>query len=127
MVSHLLRYFLNEEEAFWVLCSIIESKLPLDYYSSLIGVLVDQKVFERLLKDNKPHLHSYLNSIGIDISLVSLQWFICLFSYNLQPDISDCIWDIFFVKGSKAIFKAGISLFSLFEKNLMKAKSFSNF
>ena len=35
---------LDEEQAFWVLCQIIEELLPLDYFSNLIGVLVDQKV-----------------------------------------------------------------------------------
>jgi hypothetical protein len=32
---------LEEEEAFWVLVQIIECYLPMDHYSSLIGVLVD--------------------------------------------------------------------------------------
>jgi hypothetical protein len=32
---------LKEEEAFWVLTTIIEDILPLDNFSNLIGVLVD--------------------------------------------------------------------------------------
>ena len=35
---------MKEEEAFWVLNQIIEKYLPLDYYSNMVGVLVDQKV-----------------------------------------------------------------------------------
>jgi len=42
---------LEEEEAFWVLTQIIEEKLPLDNYSNLIGVLVDQRVLQRLMDD----------------------------------------------------------------------------
>jgi hypothetical protein len=36
---------MNEEEAFWTLCMILETILPVDYYSNMIGVLIDQKIF----------------------------------------------------------------------------------
>ena len=35
---------MKEEEAFWTMAQIVERYLPLDYYSNMIGVLVDQKV-----------------------------------------------------------------------------------
>ena len=31
----------KEEEAFWTLCQLIECILPMDYYSNLLGVLID--------------------------------------------------------------------------------------
>ena len=37
---------MSEEEAFWTLNQIIEKYLPLDYYSNMVGVLVDQKVLQ---------------------------------------------------------------------------------
>lgn len=40
IVGRLLR-FMDEEEAFWTLTMIIETILPLDYYSNMIGVLID--------------------------------------------------------------------------------------
>ena len=36
---------MHEEEAFWCICAIIEVILPIDYYSNLLGVAVDLKVF----------------------------------------------------------------------------------
>ena len=41
IIGHLMRY-LSEEETFWVFCLLIESILPIDYYSSMIGALVPQ-------------------------------------------------------------------------------------
>ena len=41
IVGRLLQ-FMNEEEAFWTLTMIIETILPIDYYSNMVGVLVDQ-------------------------------------------------------------------------------------
>jgi len=34
---------LDEEQAFWVLCQLIESILPPDYFTMMTGVIVDQK------------------------------------------------------------------------------------
>jgi hypothetical protein len=33
--------FMDEEEAFWTLAMIIETILPVDYYSNMVGVLID--------------------------------------------------------------------------------------
>lgn len=123
IVAHLLRY-LQEEEAFWVLCCLLETILPIDYYSSMIGIMIDQKVFSSLVKAIDPQLCNYLKQINLDPSLVSLQWFICLFSNNLQPDVSDIIWDYLFLSRSKTLFKAGIAIMLLIEKNLLKCSEF---
>jgi len=40
IVGRLLR-FMKEEEAFWTLAMIVETSLPLDYYSNMVGVLID--------------------------------------------------------------------------------------
>jgi hypothetical protein len=40
VVGNLLKY-LNEEESFWVFVSITENILPIDYYSDMLGILVD--------------------------------------------------------------------------------------
>jgi hypothetical protein len=36
-----LLLFMEEEEAFWTLANIIETILPIDYYSNMVGVLID--------------------------------------------------------------------------------------
>jgi len=90
----------------------------------MIGVLIDQKLFSKLIKTTMPALWSHLKKMNLDPSLVSLQWFICLFSYNLKPEVSDQIWDQLFLFGSKILFKAGLSMFTLIEKNILKCKEF---
>ena len=123
VAANLLRY-LKEEEAFWTLCCIIESVLPVDYYSAMIGVLVDQKLFNKMLKVLMPALHGHFKSLALDASLVSLQWFICLFSYNLQHEVSDAIWDNLFLRGSKILFKGALAIVSMIEKNLLRCQEF---
>jgi hypothetical protein len=31
----------DEEEAFWIFTMMVESILPIDYYSNMVGVLID--------------------------------------------------------------------------------------
>jgi len=123
ITAHLLSY-LSEEEAFWTLCCLIESILPLDYYSGMIGVLVDQKLFAKLIKTVMPSFWNHLKKLTLDPSLISLQWFICLFSYNLKNEVTDRIWDHLFLCGSKILFRAGLSIISLVEKSFLKCKEF---
>ena len=40
IVGLLLKH-LNEEQSFWVFTHICENLLPLDYYSGMIGIMVD--------------------------------------------------------------------------------------
>ena len=40
IVGNLLKH-LNEQESFWIFTCICENILPLDYYSDMLGILVD--------------------------------------------------------------------------------------
>ena len=59
IVGNLLKH-LNEQESFWVFVSITENILPLDYYSDMLGILVDQKIFEELLIERYPKLVAHM-------------------------------------------------------------------
>jgi len=62
---------MNEEEAFWTTCMILETILPLDYYSNMIGVLIDQRVFYILLKKRIPEIVEHLDKLQFDPSLLA--------------------------------------------------------
>ncbi len=66
---------------------IIETIVPLDYYSNMVGALVDQNVFGDILALKHPELFRHLISIGFDPSLIAFQWFACFFSYNLPFEV----------------------------------------
>lgn len=86
VVAHLLRY-MNEEETFWILCTIIECILPLDYYTVMTGVLIDQKIMGKVMEILMPILWAHCKKICIDPAIVAFQWFICLYSCKLQLDV----------------------------------------
>jgi hypothetical protein len=83
----MLLLYTNEEEAFWITCSICEELLP-DYYSpSMIGAMVDQRIFEILVSKYLPDLHDHLQSVGVSIQLLSFPWFMTLYINYLPLEV----------------------------------------
>ena len=113
LAGMITRVIKNEEEAFWMLTQIIEVYLPLDYFSVMSGVLVDQKIFNFLLKTLIPKVAKHLKKIELDPSLFSVQWFVCMFSCSFDRDVVVRIWDIFFVEGSVFLFKVALGIIKL--------------
>jgi hypothetical protein len=66
--------WLEEEAAFWCLAQIVCSLLPCDYYTTMVGILIDQRVFADLLaselSEYKDHLLS-LGGTGFELPLMS--------------------------------------------------------
>lgn len=50
---------------------MVESMLPLDYYSNMVGVLIDQKIFYDIFKLKIPDLSEHLSGVGFDPSLLA--------------------------------------------------------
>jgi hypothetical protein len=49
---------------------IVESILPVDYYSNMVGVIIDQKILYDFFKLRIPELCDHLNESGYDKSLL---------------------------------------------------------
>ena len=53
--------------------------------------------------------------------LYATQWFMTIFSTNLPLELTLRIWDIFFIEGQKILFRIGLAIMKINEKELMKA------
>ena len=102
---------MNEEESFWCFVQMIEVIMPIDYYSNLIGVMVDIRVFKSLMKDALPKLTAHLEEFNFDIDLLLTKWLIYLFVNHLPLDAELAVWDLFMIKGISVVFRVAITLF----------------
>lgn len=55
----MLLLFLQEEDAFWLLVTIVDKLLPSDCYSkTMVGTHVDQLVLSHIIEMSMPKLHT---------------------------------------------------------------------
>jgi len=123
IAGRLLSFGFSEEQAFWMLAQILETYLPLDYFSVMTGVLTDQKVFHSLLKLHVPRVAKHLQQHSIDPSMYCVQWLVCIFAYTFRRDIVMRIWDVFFVEGSAFLFRVGLGLMHLLRDDILDIDS----
>ncbi|KAF3782752.1 TBC1 domain family member 2A [Nymphaea thermarum] len=83
----LLLVMKTEEDAFWMLATLLENVLVNDCYTdNLSGCHVEQRVFKDLLSKKCPRIATHLEAMGFDVSLVATEWFLCLFSKSLPSE-----------------------------------------
>uniref|UniRef100_A0A5S6PZI2 RUN and TBC1 domain-containing protein 3 n=1 Tax=Trichuris muris TaxID=70415 RepID=A0A5S6PZI2_TRIMR len=119
VIVAILLLFMEEESVFWMMFTVIEDLLPSQYYSDpLFGAIIDQKVFRRLINELLPKVHSVLNNHDIEPSLISLHWFLTLYSSSLPFPVLLRVWDMFFYEGSVVLFKVALAFLKFKENNL---------
>ncbi|XP_049934843.1 uncharacterized protein LOC116256970 isoform X4 [Nymphaea colorata] len=86
----LLLVMKTEEDAFWMLATLLENVLVNDCYTdNLSGCHVEQRVFKDLLSKKCPRIATHLEAMGFDVSLVATEWFLCLFSKSLPSEMKE--------------------------------------
>ena len=123
IVGNLLRY-LNEEQTFWVFVSMTESILPIDYYSDLLGIMVDQKVFETLLKESYPRLVTHMQNNNYVLELITLEWFVSMFLNNLKHEAELFVLTALLLKGQKMIIRIALMIVDYLRDDVMRATAF---
>lgn len=104
--------FMEEEDVFWLMMTIIEDILPASFFShSLLGVQADQRVFRQFIGTFLPEVDNVLNEHDIELSLISLHWFLTLFASVLHIRIVLRLWDLFLYEGSATLFRTGLGKF----------------
>ena len=77
--------FLEPEDAFWLLVTVTEKYFYQNYFNNrLIGVQADQEYLKELIKCKIPDLASHLKMLDIDLSSITLSWFLSIF-YDAIP------------------------------------------
>ncbi|XP_042500347.1 growth hormone-regulated TBC protein 1-like [Macadamia integrifolia] len=118
----LLLVMKTEEDAFWMLAVLLENVLVNDCYTdNLSGCHVEQRVFKDLLAKKCPSIAAHLDSLGFDVSLVTTEWFLCLFSKSLPSETTMRVWDVLFNEGAKVIFHVALAIFKMKEEELLMA------
>lgn len=118
----LLLVMKTEEDAFWMLAVLLEDVLVNDCYANnLSGCHVEQRVFKDLLVKKCPRIAAHLEELEFDVSLVTTEWFLCLFSKSLPSETALRVWDVLFYEGAKVLFHVALAIFKMKEEELLLA------
>ncbi|XP_048473482.1 small G protein signaling modulator 3 isoform X3 [Rhincodon typus] len=124
MVAACLLLFLEEEDAFWMMCAIIEDLVPPSYFSTtLLGVQTDQRVLRHLIVQYIPRLDKLLQEHDIELSLITLHWFLTAFASVVHINILLRVWDLFFCEGSVLLFQITLGMLKLKEEELIQSEN----
>ncbi|KAL4510359.1 hypothetical protein ABPG72_008249 [Tetrahymena utriculariae] len=121
ILKELYKLKYSEKEAFWVFVQIIETILPIDYFSNLgIGLLSHFQISLSISKHLYPKFYQHMNSTSIDINALIITSLSTLYSNILQGDILYLAWDYIFTIGSKALFQILLVLFEYLSEQFSK-------
>ncbi|GAX76892.1 hypothetical protein CEUSTIGMA_g4338.t1 [Chlamydomonas eustigma] len=116
----LLMSGLDEEDAFYCLCTLVEDMLSGNYSSDMLATKVDTKVFRHLVQAEFPLVMRHLDSLGVDISCVFVQWFLCVFVNFLPHETCLRVWDLFLYQRSSAVlFQVSLALVEIYSPALL--------
>ncbi|KAK1799148.1 hypothetical protein P4O66_007399, partial [Electrophorus voltai] len=124
MVVSCLLLFLEEEDTLWMMCALIEDLLPPSYFSStLLGVQTDQRVLRQLIVQYLPRLDRLLQEHDIELSLITLHWFLTSFASVVDIRILLRIWDLLFYEGSIVLFQVTLGMLKIKEEELVSSEN----
>lgn len=120
VVAALLIY-MSETQAFFLLSILCDRLLPGYYSTTMYGTLLDQKVFESLVEKTMPILWEHLVKYDVQLSVVSLPWFLSLYINSMPLIFAFRVLDVFFLEGPKVLFQIGLAILRINGEELLDA------
>ncbi|KAI9779954.1 MAG: hypothetical protein M1839_007110 [Geoglossum umbratile] len=120
VVAALLIY-MSESQAFFLLSVLCDRLLPGYYSTTMYGTLLDQRVFESLVERTMPVLWEHLVKSDVQLSVVSLPWFLSLYINSMPLVFAFRVLDVFFLEGPKVLFQVGLAILRINGEDLLDA------
>lgn len=119
VIAAVLLLFMTEEEAFWVLATLVEDHLKGYFAEDLLGAYIDQKVFDVLVERHMPKLYHHLGHVLFMPTQWFSQWFMHVFVGKLPLKFVLNVVDLFTFKGAAVMFQVTMGLLKHNEVELM--------
>ena len=111
--------YTSESQAFFLLSILCDRLLPGYYSTTMYGTLLDQRVFESLVEKTMPILWEHLVKSDVQLSVVSLPWFLSLYINSMPLVFAFRVLDVFFLEGPKVLFQVGLAILRMNGEELL--------
>lgn len=118
---------MSESQAFFLLSVLCDRLLPGYYSTTMYGTLLDQKVFESLVEKTMPLLWEHLDKSDVQLSVVSLPWFLSLYINSMPLVFAFRVLDVFFLEGPKVLFQVGLAILRINGEELLDVQDDGSF
>lgn len=118
---------MSEAQAFFLLSVLCDRLLPGYYSTTMYGTLLDQKVFESLVEKTMPVLWDHLAKSDVQLSVVSLPWFLSLYINSMPLVFAFRVLDVFFLEGPKVLFQVGLAILRINGEELLDIQDDGSF
>lgn len=119
--------YTSEQQAFHLLSVLCDRLLPGYYSTTMYGTLLDQKVFESLVEKTMPILWEHLVKSDVQLSVVSLPWFLSLYINSMPLVFAFRVLDVFFLEGPKVLFQVGLAILRINGEELLDVQDDGSF
>ena len=109
VAAHLLCN-LGEEDAFWLLVSVVQDLVPEYYGPHMEGLRAHTVVLERVAEKFMPDVLAKFVDAGVPMGLIAAHWLLPLFSMTLPPTTLYRLWDLTLVYGSKFLLCSALTM-----------------
>ena len=115
--------YMDEESSFFMLDSLMKKYGLEGFYMpgfpKLKGTFY---ILLNLMKKFVPKIYELFKNEGMMPSMYASEWFICLFSRNLQFEALVRIFDVFLLEGYKVIYRFALAFLKLNEEKFLEGK-----
>eukprot|EP01087_Luapelamoeba_hula_P012106 TRINITY_DN3364_c0_g1_i1.p1 TRINITY_DN3364_c0_g1~~TRINITY_DN3364_c0_g1_i1.p1 ORF type:complete len:551 (-),score=113.85 TRINITY_DN3364_c0_g1_i1:84-1736(-) len=119
-IAAVLLLYLEEAEAFWVLCQLIKSYNLDGYFQKGLPTLrLALFQLDKLIEQQLPKLFFHFKKEGVTPLLYSSEWLSTLFVYNFPLKTAIRLWDVFFVEGTEFLFKIALAILAIHQDQLL--------
>ena len=110
---------LEAEDTFWLLIAITECHLTNYYDTGLIGAQVDQYVLKDLIKQKAPDIYQHFEINEVEITSLTLNWFMAIFIDSVPFETLLRIWDCFLLEGAKVLFRFAVAILIINRESIL--------
>jgi len=107
-VAATLLLVLKEDDAFWVMCCIIEDIVEGYYTKDMTALRTDLRTLEKVAAATHPQVFQQLQKLGLPLELPGMRWMLSLFTSVFHQSMVVEILDELFTTGRKVLFQVAV-------------------
>ncbi|GAA55182.1 TBC1 domain family member 14 [Clonorchis sinensis] len=112
----------NTFEAFVMFANILERPCHRAFYSlDENEFIVHFRAFDETLFACMPGLYLHFKRVGLEPNMYLFDWLFTLFSRSLPLETDMRVWDLFFLDGEVALFRAALGVLHVYEAQLLNS------